>query len=474
MDWAQRRKIIYSIAIAVALVLLASYPLYKVFYKEPTCFDQKQNGTETGIDCGGICSRACVSQTKPLRVVWAKAFATAALKYDVGAYVENPNLEVGIKTLHYTLRIKDKDGRVLGERIRATEIAPASTVLLFESNFAFTGIPERVDVEWNPADIAVWTKAQTMSTNIITKNQSLKNTDTTPRFDATIVNTDLVNGVGQVDVGAIIYDTARNPVAVSSTVVYDIPKGGEQNIFFTWPSRFTKNPRGGVCSSAVDTMLLVDRSGSMDAGRQNPPEPLTTVKNALSTYIDRGAPVDKFGVVSFATIASSPLDQELSVDQEKVIASLKNINVLKGSVQDTNMGDALKSAVTELQSGRHTSDAKKIIVMLTDGIANRPIDPVNKDNKRYPEEYAASAATVAKNANIEIYAVGLGALINEAFLRDKIASDAHHYFSAVAPEDLQGIYTNIAGSVCKKQSTGLPTEKFITKIVMTPHAVFAE
>jgi hypothetical protein len=473
MDWSQRRKILYAAGVAGALVLLASYPLYKVIYKAPTCSDQKQNGTEAGIDCGGICSRACVSQTKPLRVLWAKAFATASGKYDVGAYVENPNLEVGIKTLHYTLRIKDKDGRVLGERVRVTEIPPAASVLLFESNFAFTGIPERVDVEWNPADLAVWTKAQTMSTNIITKNQSLKNTDTTPRFDATLVNTDLVNSVGQVDVGAIIYDSARNPVAVSSTVVYDIPKGGEQNIFFTWPSRFTKIPRGGACPSPVDTMLLVDRSGSMDIGRQNPPEPLTTIKNALNTYVNRAALIDKLGVVSFATTVSIPLDQELSVDHEKVAQSIQDINVLKGSVQDTDIGDAIKTATVEFQSSRHAGDAKKVAILLTDGVPNRPLDPANK-NRIYAQEDASDTAASARSAGVEIYAIGLGSGVNEAFLRDKIASDVHHYFSAVAPEDLQGIYTNIAGSVCKKEGTDLPTENFITEIVMTPHAVFAE
>ena len=63
------------------------------------------------------------------------------------------------------------------------------------------------------------------------KNQSLVNTDTKPRFDAVLVNTDPIEDVENLTLGAIIYDTASNPVAVSRTYINLIQKSGEQNVF---------------------------------------------------------------------------------------------------------------------------------------------------------------------------------------------------------------------------------------------------
>ena len=52
MSWASRRRSIYlSIVLAVIFVIVAPIVFF-VLNKEPTCTDDKQNGDETGIDCG--------------------------------------------------------------------------------------------------------------------------------------------------------------------------------------------------------------------------------------------------------------------------------------------------------------------------------------------------------------------------------------------------------------------------------------
>lgn len=467
MEWSQRRKILYALAFAVTAILLAAYPVYRVINPTPSCFDQRQNGDEVGVDCGGGCALYCPNQVKDLRVVWSKAFLVVPGQYDLGAYVENPNLTAGIKNARYTLRMFDNAGRVLAEGNGSAEIPPASTILLFVGNISTTGTPDRVEVEFAQEDLMRWSKAQAVPSVLVSKNQNLKNTDTKPRFDAELLNTDLVNDTGYTSLGAVIYDAARHPIAISRTYIEGVSKGGLQSIFFTWPTRFTKNPKGGICTTPVDTMLVFDRSGSMDTERKTPPEPLTTAKNAATAYVDAADIIDKVGLVSFAGTPSEPIDQVLSSNHDVVRQAVKNITIEKGSLQYTNIGDALKNALMELNSVRHTKDAKRVIVALTDGDANRPLDPVNPKNTAYAGEYAASQAEAIRTAGVELYAIGLGKDVSEVFLRDRIATDPAHYFNAPTSAALQGVYKNIAEIVCKE-------ENFITEIVITPHAVFSE
>ena len=466
MEWSLKRRVLYALAFAGIMILLAAYPVYKTINPTPTCSDQRQNGDEAGVDCGGSCNLYCSSQVKDIRIVWAKAFLVVPGRYDLGAYVENPNPKAGIKIARYTLRMLDSAGAVLAEGRGAAEIPPASTRLLFIGNIAATGTPDRLEVEFMHEDLK-WVKAEVYPAVLTTKNLSLKNTDTKPRFDATLLNTDLVNDVGYTSLGAIIYDAARHPVAISRTYVESVPRGGMQDIFFTWPTRFSKHLKGGICTIPVETMLVFDRSGSMDVGKKNPAEPLNTAKNAASAYVDSAEIIDKVGLVSFANTPSTPIDHELSQDLAAVRDAVGRIAIEKDSLQNTNLGDALKDAFTELSGIRHSKNSKRVVIALTDGDANRPLDPVNPKNTKFAGEYAAAQADALHTAQIEVYAIGLGKNISEAFLRDRIATDSAHYFNAPTAASLQDVYSHISESICKE-------ENFITEVVITPKAVFTE
>jgi hypothetical protein len=467
MEWAKKRKILYATIFGLIVILIAIYPIYVATHPANSCFDNAQNGNETGVDCGDGCSLTCLVDIKPLNFVWTKAFALGGSSYDLGAYVENPNLKSGVKNARYTFRVFDEGGSVLTTVSGSTEIPPGTGFVLFEPHVTIAGSPSRVDVAFNSSDLAHWTKASVPTSVVTTKNQDLKNIDSAPRFDATLVNTDLENPVENLTVNAIVYDAARHPIALSRTSVDSIPMGGTQDIFYTWPIRFSKHTGGGICTNPVDTMLVIDRSGSMDVGSKNPPEPITTAKNAANTYIDAAELVDKVGLVSFATTASNPIEHSLTLDHEAVKNSIAAIQVLKNTSQYTDFGEALRAAVVELQGGDHTPGAKPVIVAMTDGVTNRPLDPTNPNNKAFPEQYAVQVAGVARNAGIEVYTIGLGKDLNTAFLRDQISTDPSHYFVAPTATDLVGVYKKISETVCKE-------EGFITDIVITPRATFAQ
>lgn len=238
MEWAIKRKIVYVGALVVALMLIGAYPAYRALFPQPTCFDNKQNGSELGVDCGGACTLYCASQMKPIRVVWAKAFPFAPDHYDVGAYIENPNIDAGIKSARYTVRIFDAVGQVIGERVGAIEISPRAPTFLFEGNFTLTTPPAKVEVVFDNAYLMNMVMARQSAPVLVTKNQRLKQITTSPRFDAVLVNTDPLNSVSSISLGVVIYDGSRNPIAISRTIVDEIEKSGERAIFFTWPNRF--------------------------------------------------------------------------------------------------------------------------------------------------------------------------------------------------------------------------------------------
>ncbi|MCK9345372.1 MAG: VWA domain-containing protein [Candidatus Pacebacteria bacterium] len=470
MDWAQKRKIIYASVVAGVIVLLAAYPMYKLVSKPATCFDKKQNGTETGVDCGGVCALMCSKDVKPPRVVWAKVFSING-SYDIGAYMENVNTGAGLKNAHYTIRVIGSGGKVLIEKKGITELAPASRVLIFETGIVLTETPERLEVLFDSGDLARWLKATTAPSPVVTKNQILKNVDTKPRFDATLVNTDPVNEVADLTLSAIVYDASRYPVAISKTFVENIPKEGEQSIFFTWPSRFTKYAKGASCPVPVDTVILLDHSGSMDIERKNPAEPLTSAKNAAKAYLSLLNPGDKASLITFAATSSMSAVYELSEDFSTLGENVLNIATTtptkKGAIMGGNLGDAIKAAVAELQSSRHTASSKQAIIAFTDGNPGIPVDPTNVKNKQYALDYAATAAGEARRGGASLFALGFGAGMNASFLQYSIAGSSAHYFSTSTPEVLQTIYKEVSEAPC-------PPESFITEIVVTPRAIFAE
>jgi hypothetical protein len=88
-------------------------------------------------------------------------------------------------------------------------------------------------------------------------------------------------------------------------------------------------------------------------------------------------------------------------------------------------------------------------------------DPEKSDDKKYPENYAIEKSTLAKQAGIQIFTIGLGNNINANFLK-LLASAPENYFSAPTTADLQSIYSKIANAICKKSPKII---EIITRVV---------
>ena len=91
-QWSRnRKKIIFAIIVFVLVVLIGA-PLFFLFYRAPTCSDKKQNGDETGVDCGGSCQLLCTAESLPLILKGdPRVLAVKDNAFEIVALIENSN-----------------------------------------------------------------------------------------------------------------------------------------------------------------------------------------------------------------------------------------------------------------------------------------------------------------------------------------------------------------------------------------------
>jgi hypothetical protein len=205
----------------------------------------------------------------------------------------------------------------------------------------------------------------------------------------------------------------------------------------------------------LDVMLVLDRSLSMSG------QPLTDAKNAAKLLVDQlNSTLDQVGLVSYSDWAN--LDAGLT-NNFTAVKSAIDAMVASGY---TNIGDAVYKAQAELNThGR--SGTVKVMVVLTDGVANRshngdwcdtwPTSPTACTND------AINQAAAAKSAGTVLYTIGLnldeveaqhpGSGVLARQVLQAMATGPGYYYESPSSSELQGIFadianiiTNIAGS----------------------------
>ncbi len=453
LTWASKRQLAYLFLVVGTIIVVSAYPIYRTFiYHEPSCFDSERNQDEEGVDCGGSCHAVCSVSVTPLLVDWSRFFKVSDGTYDLAAYVENRNFSAGIERIGYKFELYDNGSTLLATQKGSIFVNPGEQFVVYEPNVKVgDAVPTRVFFEFDKDP--QWVKGVTAQQPLSVKSRSLTDPYGSPHLEATIVN-DSIDTLSNVNIFAIVYNSSKNAIAASETTLDTIGKEEEKNIFFSWPAPLLSRPASGSCTAPTDTMLVFDRSGSMENDGKNPSQPLTNAKNAAGTFVDKIGPADKIGLISFATTASEPIDLPLSSDSSLAKKAIGNISISKDSEASgyTNLGDAIEKATLELSSLRHESIAKRAMIILTDGDSNRPKNPHNPKDITYPEVYATEKATEAKKAGISIYTIGLGNEVSEDYLKNKIASTPDYYYKAVTSDNLGAIYKRIAQDVCKEET----------------------
>lgn len=450
-SWATRRRAIILGALVLVLSAITFAVFWKYWYAAPTCFDKTKNGDEVGIDCGGSCALICSGGAVKPVVRWdPRLFEVIPGTWSALIYLENPNTDAEAAYLPYTLTVYDEKNNVLEKREKATILPRNKTIGVFEGSILVKdGVKPRRAI-FEIGNNIVWQKSGAVENNLSITNGPLLKLESAPRVEAEVKNNGTTE-IKNIELVAAIFDGSDNAIAASRTFVDKLKKGENANVFFTWPRPFDLGSK--VCEKPSSVMLLLDRSGSMTSFGLNPPQPLTGAKEAADSFVKQLNQNDKVGVVSFAVNSKNPIDAALTADFESVKKIIDSVAIEKNSIQYTNIYEPLHSAWQELISARATEESSKIIILLTDGVANNPTNPQGKteaDDIKYAEDLALKEATNIKKEGLIIYTIGLGNEINESFLKS-IASKTDYYFFAPTADDLQTIYKNISSDICQEK-----------------------
>lgn len=174
--------------------------------------------------------------------------------------------------------------------------------------------------------------------------------------------------------------------------------------------------------SHADVVLLIDTSDSMAGAK------LDQARAAALAFVERlDLPRDQAAVVGFNSEAR--LASRLTGDRAALEAAIHGLGHSRG----TQIDKALLAGLNELLGARHRPGNRPVIVLLSDGAHNGPLEDVHR------------AADEARGIGALLYAVGLGADADRALL-ERVAGPERTYF-ALDGEALTAIYREIAATI---------------------------
>lgn len=242
-EWSQRRKRIILSFIFGALILLVGLPLFFFFYRSPTCSDNRKNGDETGVDCGGGCAKLCQADNLPILLKGdAQVVRVGSTTYAVVIQAENPNINSDILRAEFEFKLYDASSSVPIKLINdETYVPKAGKFAVFEGPFDFgETVPTRATFEWKDKSL-IWNKNISALPNLTVEDEFLTNELSEPRMTAELYNSSS-DSVSNIELIATISDAEGNVIGVSKTFVERVDKDQREPIIFTWPQPFVGAP----------------------------------------------------------------------------------------------------------------------------------------------------------------------------------------------------------------------------------------
>lgn len=432
--WAFWRRVQYGTGFGAFWLVIFGMIYVGNFYQSPTCFDGHQNGEERGADCGGVCARICIFDAKVPTVQWSRSFRVTNGQYNAVAYIENTNISAASPEVPYTMSLYDAQG-LITQRTGTTILPPDSVYPVFEARIDTQGrVPTQTFLELG--EITTWVTAQKGREQFVVQSRELTGADSQPRLEAQVYNNELT-GAGEVELIATIFDAQGNALTSSRTFVDDFAPRTSETAVFTWPEPIAKTLRS--CDVPTDVLLAIDVSGSMNNDGDTPPEPISSVLAAARSFTSRLQAGDQAALVTFATEAI--IVDSLTGDTQKVAEDIAALIIDPGEeTGSTNTGDALLHGAEELTSERHNLEARKVMVLLTDGLATAPGED--------PEKYALDAAIKVKQQGVNVFTIGLGENVNMDFVT-QIANSPKQAYRALSTSDIDRIYKTITAEICE-------------------------
>lgn len=207
-----------------------------------------------------------------------------------------------------------------------------------------------------------------------------------------------------------------------------------------------------TCGNAPsDTMLIIDKSGSMNETAGTSSTKLASAKSAATNFINIISPDTRnyYGLTTFSYTATldSPMANNATTIKSKISAiSANGHTCVECGILKANQELALKKR----------TGIKNVVVLLTDGKANYVNGTTSEVAVATAEQRALAAATSGHTANGTIFfTIGLGNDVNSTFLTKLAESTGGKYYFSPTTDQLNGIYNQISQIIAKGSITGV-------------------
>lgn len=147
----EKKRLVYALFWGVLFLLIMGALADFFFVPEPTCSDGKQNQNEARVDCGGVCA-PCerVIQAKDIQILEKYVIPISSGRYDLVAFIKNPNDLFGTGAFDYTFHLLDDKGEVFQSIPGTSYILPAQDRYIMELEIISENVPAGIDLVIEP------------------------------------------------------------------------------------------------------------------------------------------------------------------------------------------------------------------------------------------------------------------------------------------------------------------------------------
>lgn len=232
-----RRQLAAFVVIA-AVLGVGAFLFASRFLPSPTCFDNRKNQGELGVDCGGPCAPCELKNPKSLTVFWTRSARADIGVYDAVALVENPNEVLSSANLQYEFAFFDATGQI-GRRAGSTFIFPQERIYVVEPDITLSREPVRVEFKVISSD---WQVSHVVLPTLVVENRQYRVRDTAGRkqssVEATIANTSSFD-FRRMETSLVVLDKDGNVMGANRVVNENIGAGTTIDVLSLWPSEFS-------------------------------------------------------------------------------------------------------------------------------------------------------------------------------------------------------------------------------------------
>jgi len=158
MDTRRTKQIIYGVVYLVVLIAVVGGGYFLFLKPTPSCFDHKQDGGETGVDCGGPCAAVCIpANLSGISTVGGVSILTSSSSNDTFlVQIANANAGFAAQSFNYSFQLYDASGTLLASIPGESFLYAGEVKYLIAPNVAAPATLDHAtlaitNVDWVPA-----------------------------------------------------------------------------------------------------------------------------------------------------------------------------------------------------------------------------------------------------------------------------------------------------------------------------------